>query len=121
MSRVRPRVIPWVRDGLCHEYPQDWWFPPQGQNGTDAKEVCRRCLVRAECLAYAIDAHEKVGIWGGFAHHELEKWQRPQVCPGCHQRIPVAEVTAFIIKGTERRSWICRRCRHREIQARKRA
>lgn len=31
----------------------------------DAKEVCRTCTVREECLDYALSHDEKEGIWGG--------------------------------------------------------
>ncbi|HXF72255.1 MAG TPA: WhiB family transcriptional regulator [Actinomycetota bacterium] len=36
-----------------------------------AKAICRRCEVRAECLAYALRTREPHGIWGGL--NELER------------------------------------------------
>ena len=35
-----------------------------------AKAVCARCDVRAECLDYALRAGERYGIWGGLAPQE---------------------------------------------------
>ena len=36
-----------------------------------AKAICRRCEVRADCLAYALRTREAHGIWGGL--NELER------------------------------------------------
>jgi hypothetical protein len=120
--RLRPRLIPWMRDALCIEYPQDWWFlDGPGGSGRKAKDVCQRCMVRAECLAYALENNEHHGIWAGYANHDLAQWRRPQPCPGCHRAMPVAEVAQFVLKKTDRRQWICRRCYYRDIQARRRA
>ena len=54
----------WMRDALCREYPGHWWFPEQGESNANAVEVCRRCAVRAECLAYAHAEHLDHGVWG---------------------------------------------------------
>jgi WhiB family redox-sensing transcriptional regulator len=35
-----------------------------------AKSICAACPVRAECLAYAIAAGERYGIWGGLNPQE---------------------------------------------------
>lgn len=35
-----------------------------------AKAVCGRCVVRSECLSYAIAAGERYGIWGGLNPQE---------------------------------------------------
>jgi len=31
----------------------------------EAKEVCRGCVAREDCLEYALDNGEKFGIWAG--------------------------------------------------------
>lgn len=43
----------------------DWFFPDvPGLAGNKAKAICRGCLVRQDCLIYAL--HRPVqGIWGG--------------------------------------------------------
>jgi len=62
-----PRPL-WMRDALCREYADVTWFPTSGLCGdSDAPEsVCSRCLVRSECLAYALENRIDYGIWGGM-------------------------------------------------------
>lgn len=49
----------------CEEsgMPEAWWA--EGQMLDMARACCRGCPVRAECLAYAIAADERFGVWGG--------------------------------------------------------
>lgn len=70
---------PWRRDALCIEYPHLPWSLPRGVNPDaldEAKAVCGRCLVRDECLDYALRAGEQYGLWGGLSskgRHELRR------------------------------------------------
>jgi Transcription factor WhiB len=48
-----------------------------------AKAVCRTCIVRRQCLAYAIAANEE-GVWGGMTEeerlrvaHRTRAWAEP--------------------------------------------
>lgn len=66
LARARPA---WMADGLCAEHPAASWFPGKGQPTAPAKEICGRCLVRSECLAFAV-AHDERGIWGGTSDGE---------------------------------------------------
>lgn len=60
----------WFDDALCAQTGQDLFFPEQGGSSREAKSVCRRCTVAAECLDYALDNHERFGIWGGLSERE---------------------------------------------------
>ena len=40
---------------------------------TRAKEICATCVVRRDCLEYAIRIREPHGIWGGM--NEVERKQ----------------------------------------------
>ncbi len=57
----------WMDEGLCGQVDPDLWYPEDGNaaQAKRAKQVCRGCPVRAECLAYALDAAEEHGVWGG--------------------------------------------------------
>jgi WhiB family redox-sensing transcriptional regulator len=35
-----------------------------------AKAICSRCVVREECLDYALTGNERYGIWGGMTPGE---------------------------------------------------
>lgn len=65
---VRPA---WMADALCREHPDVRFFVERGEDVRPAKAVCDACLVRAECLAYAIEAGSTLhGIWGGVSDRE---------------------------------------------------
>ena len=55
----------WQADALCVEVDPEIFFPEKGGSTRDAKGVCSRCVVRAECLDFALEAQERFGIWGG--------------------------------------------------------
>jgi len=58
-------------DALCREYAgRVNLFPCRGEPIADAKAVCRRCLVRPECLLYALEYDQPYGVWGGFIAQE---------------------------------------------------
>ncbi len=71
---TKPR---WMKDGLCLEFPDVEFFPMQGQPTEPAKVVCRHCIVRDECLAYALESdYETFGIWGGYSAVEIRRLKR---------------------------------------------
>jgi hypothetical protein len=58
----------WQHDALCVEHhPEVSWFPERGEPTDAAKAICARCLVREECLEYALREDIREGIWGGLA------------------------------------------------------
>lgn len=61
----------WQADALCREpeYSHINFVPDTGQRADAAKAVCARCLVRAECLSFALDGDD-VGVWGGTTDRE---------------------------------------------------
>lgn len=106
---------PWMKDALCQEYPAEWFFPQaRGTSGYRAKRVCRRCLVREECLDFAIRSKEQFGVWGGYNFNNIERvrrarWDNP--CRLCHARIPMADVAALAAADVEPSHWCCSACR----------
>lgn len=59
----------WRDDALCAGRDTEVFFPEGEQPTIIAKSVCRRCPVRPDCLAHAIERGERYGIWGGFTEH----------------------------------------------------
>lgn len=59
--------LSWHERANCRGVNPRLFFPEKDDNATrlHAKQVCKPCEVRAECLAYAIEAMEPFGVWGG--------------------------------------------------------
>lgn len=55
----------WVDRANCSGLDPDLFFPEVGETSAVAKRVCATCVVRTNCLAYAIEHKIKQGIWGG--------------------------------------------------------
>ena len=58
---------------LCAETDPEAFFPEKGGSTREAKRVCVRCDVRAECLEYALANDERFGIWGGLSERERRR------------------------------------------------
>jgi len=61
----------WQDRANCLGVDPDLFFPERGASTREAKEVCRGCEVRMECLEYALRIREPHGVWGGL--NELER------------------------------------------------
>ncbi len=55
------------------------FFPERGSSTREAKEVCRGCVVRIDCLEFAIANSEKFGIWGGMSERERRRVRRARL------------------------------------------
>lgn len=68
----------WMQDGLCGEFESEMWFPDpeKGEQGAEAKAICRQCPVKIECLEYGTK-HDEHGIWGGLTQkaRRQRKWR----------------------------------------------
>lgn len=75
----------WQIKAACRGPQAAVFFPPAHVERKDeklsrearAKAICAECLVRGDCLDYAIRIREPHGIWGGL--NELERkqiWER---------------------------------------------
>ena len=65
----------WKNDSLCIEYPNINFFPSESHKREvdRAKAICRKCLVKDQCLEYAYTTHQPDGIWGGFTVKEIDR------------------------------------------------
>jgi WhiB family transcriptional regulator, redox-sensing transcriptional regulator len=66
----------WRRQANCMGVDPDLFFPERGSSTREAKEVCRGCVVREECLEFALENGEKFGIWGGLSERERRRIRR---------------------------------------------
>lgn len=92
---LRADLEPWVEDAACRLLPPEMFYPlifdtdtgdeiiDDGQGVGDttefyeaARDVCRSCPVRGECLDYALRAKERFGMWGGLTPIERLRIER---------------------------------------------
>src|SRR5262252_3392342 len=66
----------WQRQANCMGVDPDLFFPERGASTREAKEVCRGCVVREDCLEFALVNGEKFGIWGGMSERERRRLRR---------------------------------------------
>ena len=77
----------WQDAANCLGVDPDLFFPERGASTREAKEVCRGCVVREDCLEYALDNGEKFGIWGGMSERERRRLRRQRALA---RRVPGA-------------------------------
>jgi WhiB family redox-sensing transcriptional regulator len=63
----------WREYALCSQTNPTAFFPEKGGSTKDAKKVCANCVVKSECLAYAIENDIRFGIWGGRSERERRR------------------------------------------------
>ena len=66
----------WHDHAKCLGVDPDLFFPERGASTREAKEVCRGCEVRHDCLEFALQNGEKFGIWGGMSERERRRIRR---------------------------------------------
>ena len=66
----------WGQLGNCVGINQDLFFPKRGDDVSIAKEFCRECPVRSDCLAFALETNQKFGIWGGMTEGQRRRIKR---------------------------------------------
>lgn len=59
----------WSARARCAATEPDQLFA-KGAAQQNAKAICQRCPVVAECLADALDNHTEYGVWGGMTERE---------------------------------------------------
>jgi WhiB family redox-sensing transcriptional regulator len=66
----------WQEWANCRGVDPELFFPERGESTREAKEVCRGCAVRQDCLEYALGVPEKFGRWGGLSELERRRIRR---------------------------------------------
>lgn len=66
---------PWMAEAVCAQVDNDGFFPEKDRADTArrAKTVCATCPVIDPCLQFALDHHERFGVWGGKSERERRK------------------------------------------------
>ncbi|GAB3181162.1 WhiB family transcriptional regulator [Streptomyces incanus] len=71
----------WRTRAACRDEDPDLFFPigtsgPALLQTEQAKGVCRRCPVRQQCLDWAMDTGQSLGVWGGTSETERRTLKR---------------------------------------------
>lgn len=85
---------PWMERAMCAQTDPEAFYPDKGGSTREAKNVCRGCDVRADCLEYALDHQERHGIWGGLSERErrrLASGQTPRAHASRRHRKPLTD------------------------------
>lgn len=73
------RLASVIEDALCAQIDPELFFPDKGGSNAQAKEVCKACSIRPECLLEAIENDFWDGIWGGTSVRERQAFKRNQL------------------------------------------
>ncbi len=80
----------WIYEALCGEpkYKDVDFFPDTGELGRGydrvvrrAQAVCLECPVRVECAVYAVQANERLGVWGATTPTERHRLHHARNLP----------------------------------------
>ena len=63
IGNTQSEMPAWQSKANCMGVDPELFFPERGASTREAKEVCRGCVVREDCLEYALANGEKFGIW----------------------------------------------------------
>lgn len=63
----------WHSQANCRGIDPELFFPERGGSSAEAKAVCAGCVVREQCLDYALENHERFGIWGGLSERQRRR------------------------------------------------
>lgn len=79
-----------MAQGACGGLDPNDFFPDRGGSVAKAVAVCATCLVRQECLDYALSYPcERFGVWGGRSERErraIKRQRRRLATPPVPQR-----------------------------------
>ncbi len=69
----REDLLAWKALGECVDQETIVFFPKNIKGVRAAKAICNECVVKEDCLEFAIDNREDFGIWGGTSERERRK------------------------------------------------
>ncbi|WP_431991913.1 WhiB family transcriptional regulator [Streptomyces albogriseolus] len=71
----------WRYSAACRTEDPELFFPigtsgPALLQTEQAKAVCRRCTVQEQCLEWALETGQSIGVWGGTSETERRALKR---------------------------------------------
>jgi WhiB family redox-sensing transcriptional regulator len=82
----------WLSDARCIGEDPELFFPigtsePALAQVTEAKMVCRSCVVRADCLEWSLATFQDAGVWGGLDEEERRVIRRARRRAATQERV----------------------------------
>lgn len=73
--RLVDNRMEWMKDAKCAGLGTDPFFAESGETHKcrEACEFCQNCLVRQECLDFALVNRVQFGVWGGMSWSKRER------------------------------------------------
>jgi len=78
--------VSWLDRAACRGMDAPLFFAPDDETRPEreireakAKAVCQQCLVRGQCLDYALRNSIRYGVWGGLNPEERVRERRRRV------------------------------------------
>jgi len=73
--------LDWVHRARCKDEDPELFFPvgttgPAADQTAEAKAVCMKCVVRQDCLEWAMTTGQDSGVWGGLSEDERRALRR---------------------------------------------
>jgi WhiB family redox-sensing transcriptional regulator len=68
--------LSWRASANCRGIDPDLFFSKDAADVRTAKAACRDCVVKVDCLEYALANNEEFGIWGGMSERERRRIRR---------------------------------------------
>lgn len=65
--------LEWMSSALCRQIDLELFFPDVGGSSKTARKMCGRCIVKIECLNYALTFPSMIGIWGGTTEKQRKR------------------------------------------------
>ncbi len=77
----------WRAESFCRKYPTRMWFGGDHRETVRAKAICAACVVQTQCLEFAFDRADLLGIWAGTTPHERAEMRRAGGIPATDAEI----------------------------------
>lgn len=68
-----PTDARWNEAGACFGMDTNIFYPERGWSAAPAKRICSDCPIRLECLSWAMEHTQRIGIWGGLNENERDR------------------------------------------------
>jgi WhiB family redox-sensing transcriptional regulator len=65
----------WTEFASCRDLDPEVFFNVKHSSTQQSREICSTCIVKHECLDFAIQNNEKIGVWGGLTPRQRKHLQ----------------------------------------------